>query len=80
MNTINQDINLRFNSHPVDESQQADIEDFRKTIKILANKILKNMPICREQALAMTKLEEVSFWINAGIARSGIEIELDNKL
>lgn len=39
----------------------------------LATYISNNLPEGREQNLALTKLEEVMFWANAGIARSNDE-------
>lgn len=35
----------------------------------LAEIVLRNTPECREQSLALTKIEEAIMWANAGIAR-----------
>lgn len=38
----------------------------------LAVKIVETVPYSREQSNALTRLEEVMFWANAGIARPKI--------
>lgn len=42
----------------------------RDQAKGLALTILRFSPKCRERSLALTKLEEVVMWANAGIARN----------
>ena len=44
------------------------IEEVRKTCRELAGLITRIAPSCRETALAITKLEEVSMWTNKAIA------------
>lgn len=41
----------------------------RRLLKV-AQAIVVEVPPGREQSLALTKLEEVMFWANAGVARS----------
>jgi hypothetical protein len=49
-------------------------EQYRFQCRELAREILK-LPVTRERALAITKLEEVMMWTNACIARNHDEIE-----
>ncbi len=51
-----------------DQTQRYEI--LRTMAKDLARKILMSTPPSREQALALTKLEEAIFWANASIARN----------
>lgn len=44
--------------------------DLRNTAKDLAFLILETTPASREQALALTNLEQAIFWANAAIARN----------
>lgn len=64
------DLENRFGYHPAntDEKRQAH-EDARSICKNVAYFIRVNMPPGREQSLALTNLEQVMFWLNAGIAR-----------
>ena len=43
----------------------------RTKARELADYIADHVPAGREQATALTKLEEFTFWANAGIARTG---------
>lgn len=43
--------------------------DIRDQCKALARFMVANVPEGREQALAVTKIEEAMMWANAGIAR-----------
>lgn len=45
----------------------ARIEKVRAKCKDLADLIERTCPPCRETSLAITKLEEVSFWANKGL-------------
>jgi len=61
---------VRFTYHPVASHEQAQLyKHFRKRAKELALEINKHVPQGREQSVALTKLEEVVLWVNAGIAR-----------
>ena len=42
----------------------------RANCKLAAETVVVNTPPCREQSLALTKLEEAMFWANAAIARN----------
>ncbi len=42
----------------------------RRGVASLMNRIDINVPDSREKSMAITKLEEVMFWANAGIARN----------
>lgn len=43
------------------------ITEVRNACKQLHDLLLSKLPSCRERALAITKLEEVSMWANKGI-------------
>lgn len=59
-----------FTYHPPrDDNQRAMYIAIRNEAKALAYLIDSAMPDGREKSLAVTKLEEVVFWTNAGIAR-----------
>lgn len=61
----------RFHFHtPKDEKTQIAHQVIRHECFQLAKIIVEKVPPGREQELALTKLEEVMFWANAGIARS----------
>lgn len=64
------DIYNRFAYHAPNDLQKTLHERIRLMHKDLAINILKNLPNCREQSLAITKLEESMMWANAGIARN----------
>ena len=59
-----------FTYHPPKDDQPQRYVDMREAGKALAYKIVQNTPPSREQSVALTKLEEVVFWTNAGIARN----------
>ena len=46
------------------------MQELRDQARLLAHAINFSVPDGREKALALTKLEEVSMWANAGIART----------
>jgi hypothetical protein len=61
----------RFQFHPADaENTKEDHEELRGALLDAADKIVEvTGASSREQALAITKLEEALFWANAAIAR-----------
>ena len=59
----------RFGFHSVDDLQQKKIENGRDEFIATAEWIVKYVPVGREQALALTALEEASMWANKAIAR-----------
>lgn len=63
-----------FTYHPVNAEQATRMAAIRQQAGDLAGLILISTPPSREQALALTNLEQVSMWANASIARheSGI--------
>ena len=64
------DLDTRFNHHPPrDASIALAHQSVRENCLSLAREISSIMPDSREKSLALTKLEEVMFWANAGIAR-----------
>lgn len=70
--TIDSDeLRKRFWSHELSETQVARCNDLRKLAQTLAAEIVNWSPASREQSIALTKLEECSFWANAAIAREG---------
>ena len=66
---IDLDLENRFTYHRPTEEKAAKFPVIRDTAKELAYKIKKLCPNGREQALALTKLEEAVMWANAGISR-----------
>ncbi len=58
-----------FASHSVSEEQAAHMEIIRDMCRSLAFGINDFCPNGREKSLAITNLEQVMFWANAGIAR-----------
>ncbi len=63
------DLEKRFTYHPPKAGQPEVYEAIREGAKDFAYYIKANVPAGREQALALTHLEETVFWANAGIAR-----------
>lgn len=64
------EIGNRFIFHPVSPIVLGQLNEIRANCGELAESILSNVPEGREQSVALTKLEEVMFWANAGIARA----------
>jgi hypothetical protein len=59
----------RFASHQVNDEQASRMNGIRLDFLILSERIAKFVPPGREQATALTKLEEAMFFSIAGIAR-----------
>lgn len=66
----NQKIENAFTYHAPKPGQPERYEAMRAKAKELAYLIDGLVPLSREQALALTRLEEAVFWANAGIARN----------
>lgn len=65
------DLENRFSFHPAVKEETKDAhEAVRGHCHDLARQLNHLVPEGREKALAITKLEEVMMWANAGIARS----------
>jgi hypothetical protein len=58
-----------FTYHAPKGDQNEKYENLRNQAKLLAYRIKDLVPEGRERSLAMTNLEQVVFWSNAGIAR-----------
>jgi len=63
------DLENRIKHHFPNEDGIASITEMRHHALEWAKVIRKEVPEGREQALALTKIEEALFWSNAGIAR-----------
>jgi len=63
------ELNTRFQYHKPDERKIKMHESIRAECLKLSFMICANTPECREQALAITKLEECMMYANAAIAR-----------
>lgn len=65
------DLDHRFDFHPANtEEKRNEHSSVRMKMKDLAEYVAENVPDGREQALAITKIEEAMFWTNAAIARN----------
>ncbi len=60
-----------FTYHAPKPGQPEKYEAIRAKAKEFAYLIEELTPKCREQSVAITKLEEVMFWANAAVARNG---------
>lgn len=66
-----EDLNKRFTFHPATEDEtKSNHEQVRLSCLKLALFINSTVPEGREKSLAITHLEEVMMWANAGIARN----------
>lgn len=59
----------RFEHHELDDIRRQKVENGRDEFIATAEWVVKYVPVGREQALALTALEEASMWVNKGIAR-----------
>ncbi|WP_340032651.1 hypothetical protein NSQ20_12375 [Paenibacillus sp. FSL K6-1122] len=67
---MNTQIENNFSYHSPKEGQPQKYEEIREAAKELAYLLEESVPNSREKSLAMTNLEQVVFWANAGIARN----------
>ena len=67
---MNLKIENNFVYHAPKTGQAEIYQQIRDKAKELAYLIDEMVPASREQALALTKIEEAVFWANAGIARN----------
>lgn len=67
----NPDLENRFTYHSPKPGQQEQYQALREKAKELAYLINDLVPAGREHSLALTNLEQATFWANAGIARHG---------
>ena len=63
------DIENRIKYHRPDSTGIELIAKMRRLALDFSMGVLENVPLDRERALALTKIEEALFWANAGIAR-----------
>jgi len=67
-----QDIENRFAFHAATNEEKRDAHtSVRQNCRSLADFLNDKLPEGREKSLAITHLEEVMFWGNAALARSG---------
>ncbi|MEW6423190.1 MAG: hypothetical protein AB1523_00340 [Bacillota bacterium] len=66
-----QELEKRFTYHSPKPGQPEKYTAIREKCKELAYLIDELCPESREKSLAITKLEEVTMWANAAIARNG---------
>lgn len=65
------DLVNRFTYHPPQDEETTKKYEMIRSIALSFSAVLNDLvPDGREKALALTKLEEVVFWGNAGIARN----------
>ena len=60
---------IRFTYHPPTGTQPDRYREIRDTAARFADLIVTSTPTSREQALALTSLEQAVMWANAAIAR-----------
>ena len=65
-----EELEKRFTYHPPKPGQPEIYKEVRDKAKELASLIVYVSKKSRERSLALTKLEEVVMWTNAGIARN----------
>lgn len=63
-------LNNTYKYHSPTGDQPKRYEEIRQAGKFLAETIVKNSPVSREQSVALTELEGVIMWANAAIARN----------
>ena len=66
------ELKKRFTYHPPLPGQPEKYERLRAFAHEFAKDIVDLAPECRERSLALTKVEEAVFWVNAAIARNEI--------
>jgi len=64
-----EDIERRFWPHQMTQEQHNRCKSIRQLAEALAHAIVDLAPVSREQSLALTQLEQASFWAAAAIAR-----------
>lgn len=69
--SIRDRIDNDFTYHPPTNEMIPKFQEIRDEAKVLAILIDTLVPDGREKSVALTNLDEVVFWANAGIARNG---------
>lgn len=72
------ELETRFSYHSPIGDQPERYVRIRNEARNLADLICSKTPKCREQSIALTKLEEVVMWANAAIARRESKDETDS--
>lgn len=75
MSKVQDQIANNFTYHPPFGDQPARYEAIRAKAKEFAELIAEVTPGSREQAVAMTNVEQAVFWANAAIARNESPVE-----
>ncbi len=73
MDAKTQDLFNRFTYHPPSPASIHALREIRAMALKFADQMVREVPAGREQALALTKLEEAVMWANAGIVRHQTE-------
>ena len=63
------ELDTRFTYHPPTGDQPERYTKIGAKVREMADLIVETCPESREQALALTHLEETRFWANASVAR-----------
>lgn len=66
---VEEDLATRFTYHPPKPGQVEIYQHIRDISYEMAKDIVAMTPGCREQALALTALEQAVMWANAAVAR-----------
>lgn len=69
--TLKARVQKDFTYHAVGTGKAQLMADLREAFRLAAEAVVAVVPPGRELHTALTKLEEVMFWANAGIARDG---------
>jgi len=77
MTITKRDLIDRFTYHPPSEAKTRIHKLLRDAVFSCAVFVLKMTPSCREQSLALTRLEEALFYANAALARNEFEVPND---
>lgn len=65
-----EELQKRFTYHAPKPGQPEQYQQLRDLAKLFAEMVVLHCPEGREQALALTKIEEAIMWANAGISRA----------
>lgn len=63
------EITQRFTTQQLTIETTQQVEAWKTNFRACAESICKKIPDCRERAIALTKLEECSFFITAALVR-----------
>lgn len=60
---------IRKEDRPLSEAEARDLTELTDNFRGMENLIKANVPAGREQALALTKLQEAAFWATEGLKK-----------